>query len=345
MTDHQHDDDRVSIPDVLAHAIVLPDAPESKPATADRGALPEGDSPVDTWAFPELASVPPPARDNSVVDEWAHGEEEDEATAAWRKSMPSLTDDVDAEEPSLATLRPSAVTLRPVAMQRRTSRGLLVAGLGIAAAAAVVGIATTRTPTAPTSAVAAPGLDVAVPELPQGITVRANPAGATFALAAAARAGGARIIRHNRVTDIRREPTGEWRVVTEQGDWLCEHVVNAGGTYARQVGLWSGLDLPITCMTHHYLVTDTVPEFLSLARELPVVRDDREVSGYIRMEQKSGLIGIYEKANPNTVWDDGTPWEAESELFAPDYDRIMPWLENAMERMPVLSQLGIKREV
>jgi dimethylglycine dehydrogenase len=69
------------------------------------------------------------------------------------------------------------------------------------------------------------------------------------------------------------------------------------------------------------------------------------VSGYIRMEQKAGLIGIYEKANPNTVWLDGCPWEAEHALFDADYDRIMPWLENAMDRMPVLAECGIRREV
>ena len=172
-----------------------------------------------------------------------------------------------------------------------------------------------------------------------------DPAGAAFALAAGARQQGATIVRHNRVTGIRAEPNGEWRVITEQGEYVCEHVVNAGGTYARQIGQWTGLDLPITCMTHHYLVTETVPEFVDLARELPVVRDDAQVSGYVRMEQKSGLVGIYEKANPNPIWLDGTPWEAESELFAPDYDRIMPWLENAMERMPVLAELGIKRAV
>lgn len=172
-----------------------------------------------------------------------------------------------------------------------------------------------------------------------------DPAGAALALAAGARQGGVRVVRHNRVTGIGREAAGEWRVSTERGDYRCEHVVNAGGTYARQIGRWSGLNLPITCMTHHYLVTETVPEFRDLERELPVVRDDREVSGYIRMEQQSGLIGIYEKANPNSVWLDGTPWEAESELFAPDYDRIMPWLERALERMPVLAERGIKREV
>ncbi|MEM8791907.1 MAG: FAD-dependent oxidoreductase [Pseudomonadota bacterium] len=172
-----------------------------------------------------------------------------------------------------------------------------------------------------------------------------DPAGATFALAAGARQLGARIIRRCRATNITQTPSGEWLVETEQGNILCEHVVNAGGTYARQMGFWSGLDIPTTSMTHHYLVTDTVPEFKDLDHELPVVRDDKLVSGYIRMEQKSGLIGIYEKANPNTVWRDHCPWEAENELFDPDYDRIMPWLENAMDRMPVLAELGIKREV
>ncbi|MEM0945110.1 MAG: FAD-dependent oxidoreductase, partial [Pseudomonadota bacterium] len=172
-----------------------------------------------------------------------------------------------------------------------------------------------------------------------------DPAGATFALAAGARQLGAKIIRRCRVTGTTRLPSGEWQVETEQGAIVAEHVVNAGGTYAKQVGAWVGLDVPTTSMTHHYLVTDTVPEFLELETELPVVRDDREVSGYIRMEQKSGLIGIYEKADPNTVWLDGCPWEAENELFEPHYDRNMPWLENAMHRMPVLAELGIKREV
>ena len=173
----------------------------------------------------------------------------------------------------------------------------------------------------------------------------ADPSGITQALATGARQLGARIIRRCRATDVRQLPTGEWKVSTEKGDIVCEHVVNAGGTYARQIGEWSGVLVPTTSMTHHYLVTDTVPEFRDLERELPVIRDDKKVSGYIRMEQKSGLIGIYEKANPNAVWLDACPWEAENELFEADYDRIMPWLENAMERMPIFAELGIKREV
>jgi dimethylglycine dehydrogenase len=172
-----------------------------------------------------------------------------------------------------------------------------------------------------------------------------DPAGVTFAMAAGARRMGAKVIRRNRATGLTPKANGEWLVHSEKGDIACQIVVNAGGTYARQIGRWVGLDLPIANLLHHYLVTEPVPEFQDLGSELPVVRDDREVSGYIRMEQTSGLIGIYEKANAATVWDHETPWEAEHELFEPDYDRILPWLENAMARMPVFAELGIKRVV
>ena len=171
-----------------------------------------------------------------------------------------------------------------------------------------------------------------------------DPAGVAFAMAKGARMMGVEIIRHNRVTGI--TPQGEEFIVhTEKGDIEASMVVNAGGTFARQIGEWVGLDLPIANMLHHYLITDTVPEFVDLEKELPVIRDDSQVSGYVRMEQKSGLIGIYEKANAASVWDHGTPWESENELFEADYDRIMPWLENALERMPVLADKGIKSVV
>ncbi len=172
-----------------------------------------------------------------------------------------------------------------------------------------------------------------------------DPSGVTHALAAGARALGVRIVRRCRVTDIAATRAGEWKLSTELGDIVCEHVVNAAGTYARQIGEWNALQLPTTSMTHHYLVTEAVPEFAHIERDLPVVRDDRQVSGYIRMEQKSALIGIYEKQFPNTVWEDECPWDAENELFDIAYDRIMPWLGNAMERMPVLADLGIRRGV
>jgi dimethylglycine dehydrogenase len=172
-----------------------------------------------------------------------------------------------------------------------------------------------------------------------------DPSGVTMAMAAGARTKGVRIIRRCRATNITQAPGGEWIVETERGTITCEHVVNAGGTYARQMGEWSGLQLPMTSMTHHYFVTEPVPEFQHLERELPVIRDDRKVSGYIRMEQKRGLIGIYEKTNPNAVWIDECPWDHENWLFEPDYDRVMPWLEESLNRMPIFADLGIQREV
>ena len=171
-----------------------------------------------------------------------------------------------------------------------------------------------------------------------------DPTNVTMAMATGARALGVQIIRRCRATNITRQGA-DWVVETEKGKIRCEHVVNAGGTYARQMGEWSGLQLPMTSMTHHYFVTEPVPEFADLETELPVIRDDKKVSGYIRMEQKRGLIGIYEKENPNTVWEDHCPWEAENELFDADYDRIMPWLEESLNRMPIFANLGITREV
>ncbi len=172
-----------------------------------------------------------------------------------------------------------------------------------------------------------------------------DPAGVALAMAKGARTMGASVIRQNRVTAITHAENDSFIVHTVRGDIKAQCVVNAGGTYARQVGEWLGLDLPIANMLHHYLITDTVPEFARLDKELPVIRDDQQVSGYIRMEQNSGLIGIYEKANAASVWDDGTPWDSENELFEPDYDRIMPWLENSLERMPILADKGIKSVV
>ena len=173
----------------------------------------------------------------------------------------------------------------------------------------------------------------------------ADPTNVTWAMAAGARQNGVKIIRRCRATNITHAPNGEWVVETEKGAISCEHAVNAGGTYARQMGEWSGLQLPMTSMTHHYFVTDPVPEFAALDAELPVIRDDNKVSGYIRMEQKRGLIGIYEKENPNSVWHDHCPWDYENWLFDADYDRVMPYLEESLYRMPIFAELGIQRAV
>ena len=174
-----------------------------------------------------------------------------------------------------------------------------------------------------------------------------DPAGCCNALAKGARDLGADIVRGNRVLDVKQRPGGEWEVFTEQGNVVCEHLVNAAGCYARQISRMAGTDVPITNMEHSYLVTDPIREFIERDGEIPVMRDPH-ASSYFRQEQKAGLIGIYETENSRECWTHrgGWPeWESEHELFAGDLDRIGPYVERVMERMPIWADAGIKRIV
>jgi dimethylglycine dehydrogenase len=173
-----------------------------------------------------------------------------------------------------------------------------------------------------------------------------DPSGICNALAKAARDLGASVVRHNRVTSIQRRPSGEWEVVTEKGSIVAEMVVNAAGCYARQVAQMVGADAPITNMQHHYVITHPVPAFLERSGEIPVMRDSY-MSGYFRQEQKSGLMGIYENSRLAEAWaPKGFPeWESTNELFPDDLDRIAPWLERAIERMPIFGDVGIRRVI
>ena len=173
-----------------------------------------------------------------------------------------------------------------------------------------------------------------------------DPSGLCNALAKAARDLGATVMRHTRVLDIQRRPNGEWEVITDKGSIVAEMVVNAAGCYARQVAAMVGADAPITNMQHHYVVTHPIPAFMERSEEIPVMRDSY-TSGYFRQEQKSGLMGVYESTGLHEAWAPrGYPeWEACNELFPDDLDRIAPWLERAIERMPIFGEVGIRRVI
>ena len=174
----------------------------------------------------------------------------------------------------------------------------------------------------------------------------ADPAGLCNAMARGATNMGATIQKQTHVTDINPLPSGEWEVVTDKGNVVCEMVVNAAGCFARQVAKWVGADLPICNIEHQYIVTGPVQEFLDRDEEVPVVRDPY-ASSYIRQEQKAAVIGIYEHVDLAEAWSPNgyPPWESDSELFPDNLDRLMPWLERAMNRMPVVQEAGIKRVV
>ena len=121
----------------------------------------------------------------------------------------------------------------------------------------------------------------------------------------------------------------------------AEHVVNAGGLWAKQVGLMAGVDLPVTPMEHHYLVTESIPEIAAMDREITLTVD-LEGFTYLRQEGKGVLLGVYE-LNPRHWQVEGAPWDYGMELIPEDIDRIAPELAKGYERFPCLNEVGIKR--
>ena len=93
-----------------------------------------------------------------------------------------------------------------------------------------------------------------------------DPYGTTHAYAKSARIAGAEIVLHNRVTELVPNADGSWNVVTEQGTVRAEHVVNAGGLWAREIGRMVGLELPVLAMEHHYILTEDMPEIAEINR-------------------------------------------------------------------------------
>ena len=174
-----------------------------------------------------------------------------------------------------------------------------------------------------------------------------DPAGTTHAYAKAAQALGATIVLRNRVVELTQEPDGTWNVVTEHGTVEAEHVVNAGGLWAREVGRMVGLELPLLAMEHMYLLTEpieAVAEFnAATGREMVGVLDlPGEI--YTRQERGGVLLGTYERDckpwSPKT-----TPWDFGNELLQPDLDRIAPSLEVGFRHYPALETAGIKQVI
>jgi dimethylglycine dehydrogenase len=174
-----------------------------------------------------------------------------------------------------------------------------------------------------------------------------DPSGTTHAYAGAARKLGAEIQRQTRVVELHPRPDGGWDVVTPQGTIVAEHVVNAGGLWAREVGRMVGLELPVLAMEHMYIISEEMPEVVEINRAtgkevLHVIDFEGEI--YLRQEGKGMLLGTYERAG--VPWQpDTTPWEFGPELLQEDLERIAPSLEVGFQHFPAIGRAGIKRVV
>ncbi|MGB7241746.1 MAG: FAD-dependent oxidoreductase [Sulfitobacter sp.] len=163
--------------------------------------------------------------------------------------------------------------------------------------------------------------------------------GTVHAYAGAAKKRGAEIIEHNRVLELNQTADG-WQVVTEKGTITCEHVVNAAGLWAKQVGRMAGIELPVSPLNHHYLISDTIPGLEEIDFEVPMTVD-LEGFTYMRQDQKGILLGIYEVDHQHWMMD-GAPWEYGFELQQEDTDRIERELILGFERYPALQEVGVK---
>jgi dimethylglycine dehydrogenase len=170
-----------------------------------------------------------------------------------------------------------------------------------------------------------------------------DPAQLTQALASGARQGGARVHRFTRVTGLAQQLTGEWRAATNKGDFLADIIVNAAGYRAGELMALVGQTLPIVTMSHQYLVTEDIPQFLARTERVPLLRDP-DVSYYLRQERGGLILGPYEHtATPQ--WLDGIPDDFSYKLWPDSLERLESYIEAACQRVPVLAAAGIKRVV
>jgi dimethylglycine dehydrogenase len=169
-----------------------------------------------------------------------------------------------------------------------------------------------------------------------------DPSQLTQAFAREARARGCRIRRFTRVIGLERRAEG-WRVITDQGEIACEVVVNAAGYRAGEIMAMVGHYLPIVSMSHQYLMTEAIPELAGRRDKLPLLRDP-DVSYYLRQERDGLLLGPYEW-DARAHWLDGIPGDFANQLYDDDLDRLEPYIEAAIGRVPILGSVGVQRVI
>jgi len=158
---------------------------------------------------------------------------------------------------------------------------------------------------------------------------RANPVDVTVSLAKGAQAGGVRIVEGVEVTGIEQARGSVSGVLTDQGPIQAEYVINCAGMWGRRVGEMAGVSCPLQAAEHYYVILDGID---GMNRDLPIL-EDPSVYGYFREEGSGLLVGLFETtAAPWSL--DGIPDNFSFGEIEPDLDRMMPYLQNALERLP-----------
>jgi glycine/D-amino acid oxidase-like deaminating enzyme len=167
---------------------------------------------------------------------------------------------------------------------------------------------------------------------------RVDPVDVTMALAKGARQAGATILEGVAATGVTTRGGAVTGVTTSHGTIGCEYVVNCAGMWARQLGEASGVVIPNQAAEHYYLITEAVP---GISASWPVLEDPGSY-GYFREEVGGLMIGLFEPVcAPWRV--DGIPPDFSFGSLPPDWERMGPYLEKAMARVPISEKIGIKK--
>jgi len=167
---------------------------------------------------------------------------------------------------------------------------------------------------------------------------RVNPVDVTMSMAKGARMRGARIIEGCPVTGVLTAKGAVTGVTTPFGDIEAEYVVNCAGMWARQLGEQAGVTIANQAAEHYYLLTEPIE---GVSKDWPVLEDPGR-HGYYREEGDGLMIGLFEPVC--APWHvDRIPEEFSFGELPPDWDRMGPYLERAMSRVPVTADVGIRK--
>jgi len=167
---------------------------------------------------------------------------------------------------------------------------------------------------------------------------RVNPVDVTMALAKGARMGGVDFFEDTTVLEMVKEHNKVTSVITDKGEIKTEFVVNCAGMWAREIGKLAGVNVPLQPTEHYYLITEPIE---GINADLPVLIDLGKYA-YYREEVGGVLLGLFEPVSAPWALD-GIPKEFSFGEINPDWDRMMPYIEEAMKRIPALKNAGIHK--
>lgn len=167
---------------------------------------------------------------------------------------------------------------------------------------------------------------------------RVNPVDVTMSMAKGARMMGVKMYEEVSATGILKKNGVVTGVQTDKGDIHAEFVVNTAGMWARQFGEMAGVNIPNQAAEHYYLITEDMKE---MTPDLPILEDPSSYC-YLREEVGGLMIGLFESVC--APWNVGKiPQDFNFGEINPDWDRMAPYLEKAMSRVPISMNVGVKK--